>query len=229
MSYALKKLVALYLSSPDASLGKLSYRARVERERLLTRIAREHGDIRLEHIRRRTLFLWYDAWVTDTKVAMGYKLMGELRGLFRFGFLILEDPHCLRLLQILKEMRFQTPAAREVRMNVEQATAIRAKAHEYGYGSIALAQALQFEFMLSQKDVIGEWVPSQELKQSDVRWRDRKWLRGLRWSSIEDEMALRHRTGKRQKLVEFDLTSAPMVQEELRLWPDYLREKTDPS
>ena len=42
--------------------------------------------------------------------------------------------------------------------------AIVEKAHEMRRDSIALAQAIQFETGLSQKDVIGEWVPESELQ-----------------------------------------------------------------
>ena len=51
------------------------------------------------------------------------------------------------------------------------------RAEHFGWYSIALAQALQFELLLSQKDVIGEWVPVTEPGKSDVIWAERRLLR----------------------------------------------------
>jgi len=80
---------------------------------------------------------------------------------------------------------------------------------------MALAQAFQFDLMLRQKDVIGEWVPLTEPEDGEVVG-NRKWLRGLRWEEIDDRRILRHITSKRQKQIIVDLTLAPMVMEELK-------------
>ena len=82
----------------------------------------------------------------------------------------------------MRTMRFRTPEARVEQMTADYASAIRSKAHELGWNSIALAQAIQFELKLRPVDVIGEWVPLSEPGTSDVTWGDEKWLRGLRWS-----------------------------------------------
>jgi hypothetical protein len=82
--------------------------------------------------------------------------------------------------------------------------------------SVALAQALQFELTLRQKDVIGEWVPVAEPGVSDVTWSGQKWLHGLRWSEIDQNMILRHTTSKTGKDLEVNLKHAPMVLEEIQ-------------
>jgi len=69
----------------------------------------------------------------------------------------------------LSKMRFAMPQPRKERLTSAQANAIRAKAHEMGRPSIALAQAFQFELMLRQKDVIGEYVPIAEAGISDLQ------------------------------------------------------------
>jgi hypothetical protein len=58
-------------------------------------------------------------------------------------------------------------------------------------------------------------VPVEEPGESDIKVNGRKWLRGLRWSNIDENFVLRHRIGKRQRLIEVDLRTAPMVMEEL--------------
>jgi hypothetical protein len=43
-----------------------------------------------------------------------------------------------------------------------------------------------------------------------------KWLRGVRWSEIDDNLMLRHLTSKRQKNIEVNLRHAPMILEEFK-------------
>jgi hypothetical protein len=114
----------------------------------------------------------------------------------------------------LSKMRFKMASARVERLTADMAIAIRELAHKKGLGSIALAQAIQFEGMLRQKDVIGEWVPASEPGPALATYRDQKWQRGLLWSEIDSDMILRHITSKRNKPIEIDLKLAPMVQEE---------------
>jgi len=78
-----------------------------------------------------------------------------------------------------------------------------------GRPSIALAQAFQFELMLRQKDVIGEYVPIAEAGISDLQVDGLKWLRGIRWEEISEDLVLRHITSKRQKLIEISLRMRP--------------------
>lgn len=100
-------------------------------------------------------------------------------------------------------------------MSQGQAQAVIMKAHEFGWHSIAFAQALQFELLLRQKDVIGEWVPISEAGESDVIFRERKWLKGLRWSHVDDNLVLNFATGKGRRPIKVDLRTAPMVIEVL--------------
>jgi hypothetical protein len=73
----------------------------------------------------------------------------------------------------------------------DQVTLIRAEAHRRGFPSIALAQAIQFECIFRQKDVIGEWVPVAEPGTSEIVHESpnggtKKWLRGIRWSEVDE-------------------------------------------
>ncbi|WP_375775634.1 hypothetical protein ACE103_27670 [Bradyrhizobium sp. ma5] len=213
----LGKLIEEYRADPDSDFRKLKYEVRVKHERLLSRIAREHGSSSLERIRTRNLISWYNEWLgDDDKVAMAHSLVGRLRVLFRFGAAILEDKECARLFDALSSARFEMIGPRYQTMTLDQANAIRLAAHGLGWPSIALAQALQFELLLNQRDVIGEWVPLTEEGVSDVRWREQKWLRGLRWSNIDSNNVLRHSVGKQQRQIQVDLQTAPMVIDELQ-------------
>jgi hypothetical protein len=219
MSFTLQQLIDHYRNDADSSFSKLQHQVRLRRERLLSRIGREHGGRELKDIRTRTLVAWHREWVSSGKFAMGKALVDVLRVLFRFGASILEDQECRRLSDALEEVRLQDSTSRSEPITSEHVRAIRATAHDhFGWPCIALAQTLQFELPLMQKDVIGEWVPLNEPGDSDVVWREQKWLRGLRWSEVDENMIL-VRTGKLEKddLVH-DLRLSPMVMEELAFW-----------
>jgi hypothetical protein len=76
--------------------------------------------------------------------------------------------------------------------------------------SIALAQALQFECKLSQKQVIGEWVPKTEPGSSDLFRGESKWISGIEWSDVDQDLILTVGGG-----IKIDLKRAAMVMEEL--------------
>jgi hypothetical protein len=219
MSRTLQQLIECYRTDRDSNFPRLRYQVRIKHGRQLDRLIREHGGDQLRNIRFRSIVGWYGDWVDGSKIATGRSLLDRLRELFRFGYTILEDPECNRLFDGLSELRLESLSSRTVQMTLEQAKAIRKTAHEhFGWDSIAFAQALQYELLLGQKDAIGEWVPKGEPGETDVFVGEKKWLRGLRWSDIDDNMILRHRVGSARRPIEVDLRTAPMVLEELEFY-----------
>ena len=222
----LRTLVNCYQTDPDSTYHKKRFAVRKNQDALLKRMVARHGDEPLSEIKGRVLKAWHKEWSHDgEKVAIGHAVIGHLRTLFGFGFTMLEDADCERLVAVMHNMKFQMPRARTDRLTADQAIAIRAVAHKRGLDSMAMAQAFQFELMLRQKDVIGEWVPMSEPGISDVvrtRGKDQpeieKWLMGIRWEEIDQNLILRHNTSKRGKDIEVDLKLAPMVLEELALY-----------
>jgi len=161
------------------------------------------------------MLAWHKDWSDDgKKLAIAHAVIGQFRVLFGFGATILEDPECERLCGIMSKMRFPMSKPRSERMTAEQADAIRMKAHEFGWHSIAVAQAFQFELMLRQKDVIGEWVPLKEPGLSLVVARGQKWISGITWNEIDQNLVMKHTTSKRQKEITVDLKIAPMILDE---------------
>lgn len=212
-------LIRCYQTDPDSPFQKLRFESRSGYRRFLGRIDADHGDTRISEIRGRQAKHWHDEWTRESGVAMAHGLVGMLRTVIAFGATILDskevNEECLRVETILSKMRFTMAKPRVSVLTVEHVNAIRAKAHERGFHSIALAQVIQFECMLRQRDVIGEWVPQSEPGISYVLFRGSKWMRGLRWEEIDANRILRHVTSKRQKEVVIDLKLAPMVVEEL--------------
>jgi hypothetical protein len=210
-------LIRCYQTDEYSTYRKLRYKSRVFYTTLCGILMRDHSDARVADIKGRTILEWYNGW-TDAgeKIAMGHAMIGMVRTLMTFGKTMLEDEACTKLQSILSDMRFTMAKARTERLTAEQANAIRHKAHEMVMPMIALAQAFQFECMLRQKDVIGEWVPQNEPGLSDTMDDEGfKWLRGIRWQEIDSNLVLRHVTSKRQKEIQVNLNLAPMVAEEL--------------
>jgi hypothetical protein len=221
MSRTLQQLIECYRTDPDSNFPALQYHVRIKHGRQLDRLIREHGSDQLRNIRFRSIVAWHGVWVDGDKIATGRSLIDRLRELFRFGSNLLEDRECTRLFEGLSELRLESPSPRTEQITLEQVKAIRRTAHEhFGWPSIAFAQALQYELLLGQKDVIGEWVPNGEPGETDVIVLEKKWLRGLRWSDIDANMRLRHRIGSARRPIEVDLRTAPMVLEEIKFYVD---------
>jgi hypothetical protein len=214
----LKSLIDCYQTDPDSTYHKKRFAVRKNHDMFLRRIVKRHGDELLSDIKGRLLLAWHKEWSGGgEKVAIGHAFIGHLRTAIRFGLTLLEDPECSRLAGVLHEMRFAMPKPRNERLTANQAIAHRVQSHARGWDYMALAQALQFELMLRQKDVIGEWVPLKEPGISVTLGPKGKWISGLRWEEIDQNLILRHTTSKRGKDIEVDLKLAPMVLEELAI------------
>jgi hypothetical protein len=209
----LSDLVRVYRAHKHSPYRALQYRTRVGYDSLIKRILEDHPERRLADLRAHHVQAFYDGW-TPRGLPMAKSLVSMLRLLFSFGATVLEDPQCERLTVIASKLHFKKAERRSEVLTADHANLIRAKAHEMGWPSIALAQAFQFDCKLGQKDVIGEWVPESE--EGDFGQSKLKWIRGLRWSDIDQNRILRHIASRGQKPIEIDLNDAPMVMEEFR-------------
>jgi hypothetical protein len=215
---SLRSLIHCYRTDKDSPYQKNRFHVRQGRDSILRRIAVRYGDTLLSEIKWRTLLGWHREWSMDGKhPSSGLAFVSQLRALFSFGFL-LENSDCERLSGVMHKMRFEGIESRGKKVTAEYAIRIRTAAREhFGWPSLALAQAYQFECTFRQKDVIGEMVPISEPGISEVIIGTQKWLRGIVWQEIDENLILKHVTSKKQKLVTVDLKLAPMVIEELQL------------
>lgn len=211
----LRSLIRCYRTDKDSGYSKKRYGSRRHYDTLFKGIEESHGDQLLANLKARMFYRWHDDWNEGGKTSIGKAKIGMMRLLLNYGAALLEDPDCLRLATGLRTMRFKNAKPRTERLTSDQVIAIRAKAHELGRPSIALAQAFQFECMFRQKDVIGEYVPMKEPGISAVTKGKSKWLHGLRWEEIDANLILSHTTSKRGKPITVNLKNAPMVMEEL--------------
>jgi hypothetical protein len=210
-------LIANYKVHKDSGYLKTKYRTRINYDSLLRRIEEDRGHEKLADLTPADIQRFYKEWLPRGEAIAG-SLVRMLRMLLGFGATVLGDPDCGRLSVpfVLRKMQFKALKRRSERLTEQQANQIRAKAHEMGMPSIALAQALQFELGLGQKDVIGEWVPLSEPGSSDVIDQEHglKWLRGIRRQEIDPNSILRHR-----ERGTINLRKTRMVMEELEMLP----------
>lgn len=213
----LRRLIRGYQKHPLSRWHQLRYATQKNHLNLLRQIEVRFGHVKLKKIKARTLLKWHARWLDGTKYSAARAFIKKVRVLFGFGLTILEDEDCARLRQVMSSLRFPGPAKRTERITADQAIAVRERAWRCGWGSIALAQAFQFEVLLRQKDVIGEHIPAH-LKEggAGIVIGEEKWVRGLLWSEIDDHLILRHQTSKTSKPVVVDLKLAPMVLADLR-------------
>jgi hypothetical protein len=209
-------LISLYRTDEESPLKKVRFATQRYYEANLKRLLRECGDRRLDQINAQIIQEWHKAWAVSSGVSMARALITMLRMLFSYGLTRHEDPECTRLSLIMSKLEFEIPKSRKETLSEDLADAIRAEAHNQNRGSIARAQAFQFNTPLTQKEVIGEWVPLSDPEQSKVINGDRKWVRGLRWEEIDADLILRHPASNGKGVIVLELKTSRMVMEELQ-------------
>jgi len=222
----LSALIESYRTDKVSPYQKVRYRSQKHYDSLLRVIEQsDHREVGV--LKNRDLLELHADW-SARGISMAHSLMTMLRTLASYGSSVLEDDDCARLSARLRGMKFENGKPRVSRITREQVIAVRRQARLMGLGSVALAQAFQFDLMLRQGDVIGQWEPERLGAESDVRWRGEVWVRGLRFEEISAQI-LRHVTSKRGKAIEADLSLAGMVLEELDyVWPIYKRPERGP-
>jgi hypothetical protein len=208
-SGTLMSLIGWYKSDPRSAHGNLGYHTRTNYENLCRRIEIERGGLPVRQIQNDDLVNWHKEWAAGGP-SIAHSLMVMLRTVFVSGATALKDGECERLAVALYKMRLRVPRPENAAMTVEQATALRERANRRGMHSIALAQAFQFECKLSQRQVIGEWVPKTEPGSSDLFRGESKWISGIKWSDVDRHLILTVGGG-----IKIDLKRASMVMEEL--------------
>lgn len=214
-------LIEEYQTNPNSTFHENRYHTRQGRLNLMRRLAQQYGWFRLNEIRGPVAKQWHAGWRHGGKVSIAHALIAMIRTLAGFGAAMLEHPECVRISMVLSKLKFEQAPPRTEILTAEMATAHRAKAHEFGWDHMAMAQAFQFETMFRQRDILGEWLPFSEPGISDVvHPKMGKWGRGIRWEEIDENLVLRHVTSKKQKLMEVNLHYSPMVLEEFAIYCD---------
>jgi hypothetical protein len=232
-------LITIYETLETSRFKELRYATQQKQALVLNALKAEVGKVRVTSVTFIDLIKWQDEFAVDPDGGKPLKtrsasMTALLRRVFIFGALVLpKSAGCHDICDVYEKMAQSkmmntTSRKRKEYMTVAQCRLIRIKAHEMGFHSIALEQAFAFELGLRQKDVIGEWIPRAWPGVTDVFWGPRKWLMGIRWDEIGDNLILAHRLSKSVhgnanvmdadagQTKAWDLHDFPMIMDELR-------------
>lgn len=210
-------LIDAYFSDPDSPFPKLRPATRVHYRALAKRLRLDLGQYQIAAVKARQIKHWHEEFLRADIISMGHSVVGMLRIVAGFGGTILDDKDCAALSAVLSDMRFQMAKPRIEILTAEQVIAVRGQAHRLNRRSIAIMQAFQFDLMLRQKDLLGEYIPLSELIESYVTDGDKKWAYGALWEEIDENLIFTHVTSKRQKKIVRDLNQCPMILQEFML------------
>jgi hypothetical protein len=226
MRYTLQRLIDEFRTDPASPFATLNHAVRARQTRLYDRLIREHGVLSLERIRPRDLIAWHREWLGPGKVAIAHSLVTRLRVLFCYGDVMLENRECRRLSDALSNIRFEKPVLRGEPISEVQINAFRNAARQMGWDSFAMAQALQSDFRLNQKNVIGIYVPPSVQIETDVTHPEYgSWHDGLRWEDIDDNLNVHLRRRRQRTTLIGNLRNASMVMQELAIYCEKPSEK----
>lgn len=200
-------LIACYQTDEDSPYRAVKANTQAHYDDTLGLILKGVAEAQVKNLTRKDFARWHKAWSAPAaegearRLRRGHNCMKLLRIVLNFGA-AMRFAGCADAAAVLHQMRFELPAAREVHLSYAQARAIIDHALASGRPSLALAQALQFELSLRQKDVIGEWLPADG--DGGIVHEGRRWTGGLAWPDISGGV-LRKRTTKTGALGEWEV------------------------
>lgn len=221
----LGSIVTLYFASEYSGFSKLASHTKTTYLQMRGGWRARNGHELVKKMGREKFFNWHKEIAEDISPGYAAEMMGHLRQIIRFGIDFCTDGSCLRAREILADMRFEGYQPGTTYLTADMAVAFRRSARQMGHPEMALAEAIQFESALRQKDVIGCWT--HDVHPADVpRVKGKKRLGNVTWSNgliweyhITRDLALVKATSKSngRKAAMSDLSMCPMVMEELEL------------
>jgi hypothetical protein len=211
-------LVALYCAHEESPYRKVLHATRQNYDSKLRHVRRDLDLRRLAELSTADLQHIYEGWLGEdgTKIRWANDLVTMAKGVISFGTDVLKDSDCERVFMAMRNLRFKVATKHRPDLTAAHVEAFRGKAHAMGMRSLALAQAFQFECDMTQKDVIGEWVPVGEKTDLSAEIEgNTKWVRGLKWDDIDANLVLRTTVSWERTIRPRDLKRAPMVMQEL--------------
>jgi hypothetical protein len=211
---------------PASPYHQLKYNTRRNDDQVLRLIKAAFGKRTLAAISAADLRRWYDeakkpkAEGKPERLRRAYGIIKMLRRLFSFGTKLAKLPGCDELTSTLEGMRFRQPGRRTVSLERRHVQAFIPIALAVDRLSLALGTALQFETMMRQKDVIGEWEPiGANADPTGIILNRSRWVNGLTWQDIPSDLVLRKVTTKSGRIVAHDLKLCPLTLSLLELVP----------
>lgn len=186
-------------------------------------LLRHVGATRVSTLTRADFFRWHTNFAKpkekdgERRVRRAHGLMTMVRMLLSFGK-SMRFEGCAAAKEVIDEMTFEVPGARQRAMAFEQAAAVVDEAAKVGRRSIALGQALQFELGLRQIDVIGQWVVAAPGAVGIVHG-GQQWTGGITWADLTAER-LAKRTSKTGQAAEWNPAAYPLLVKAMALFAE---------
>ena len=198
-----ESLVDCYVSDEDSAYALVQENTAEGYRSWLKMIRQTVGKRLVARLVAKDFRRWYREWKKlasrrgDDGTRTAYGGIQAVRMLLNYG--IESGIKCCRTLrQDMDKIRFARNSPREETLSFAETKAVVVEALRCGLKNVALSQALQFECMLRQIDVIGKWTtvaPDYVPAPSEVMLRGKVW-RGLTMEQISLDTSLRIRTSK---------------------------------
>jgi integrase len=196
-------LIKLYQTDPDSKfVSKHRHDTRTVQTYLLRDLVTAIGMLPVRAGTEKVYEKWHRNFANEvpgeTHLSRAHEMMKRAREVLSFGAKHLPDPHAEMIAKqrlILSECQFaggRTKREKLQSMDWQMTEAFIAEARRRNQPGMALAQALQFECGMRQKDIIGEWTPLSEEGASTIVVAGQKWMRGVLWSEVNEHWVLRH-------------------------------------
>lgn len=224
-------LLAIYQTHEDSPFHNLKPGSRHPYVSYLRKLTATYGDVRLARMTALDVKGWHKVWRAPV-VAGGAERLGAaamalavLKSALNFG-MVSGFSDCSRLREAMKAMTLPSPSPRDQAPTAADVERALTAAHELGRPRLALCYALQFETMVRQWDLIGQWAPLSDPRPSAVTWKGEKWI-GPTWAAIDENLVLTITPTKTEKStrarVHVNLSRCPMVMKELASIPESAR------
>jgi hypothetical protein len=220
-------LFDVYQSDPESSYFGLKPASRHPYDCYLEMLRAEIGRCHIDRTDGTDLKRWFRFWSTPEPpnvkptIARARMAIAVIKAAVTFGMLK-RLRGCPEFRTILSATTFQGLKAREQVLDAAQVVAARKAAHKLGEPRMALCYAIQFEGMLRQWDVRGQWIPLNEPQPSAILRQGKKWI-GPTWANVDANLVLRWTPTKTEgttgAAIAIDFKECPMVMEELKRVP----------
>jgi hypothetical protein len=216
-------LLDIYHTDPKSTYFKLKHSSRAPYDVYIRMMRTEIGKCRLERSDGVDAGDWFDAWKQPDKAGAPFQIakarmaISVLKAALTFG-IMRRLPGCADFRAVLDAVKFEGLPPRKLVLNADQVTAARRAAHEIQHPRAALAYAIQFEGVVRQWDVKGQWLPMSDRTPSAIHYKGKKWI-GPTWAHVDENLILRWTPTKTETTtapeIVVDLRACPMVMEEL--------------
>ena len=212
----LGSLVRCYQTDEASPYRELKWNTQRTYDQVLGVVEKAFGTRTLSAIGIVDFRKWYDAAKQPKspggpeRIRKAHGIISMIRRLMGYG-IAAEHAGCDRLAAVLEVSRFKQPGRRRIKLELHHVEAFISKAIEMDRVSLAFGTVIQFETILRQRDVIGEWEPIRNSDATGITLNGRRWVNGLTWADLGKDFELFKDTTKTGQTAAHDLKLSPLI------------------